>query len=210
MISSGLLSWLGSDQGMMNLLAQNWLLGIGVIAAIIFFETGLVILPFLPGDSLLFATGTFLGLSGISPFVAIALITLAAVAGDGANFAIGRSRVGQYLVRRAWIKPRHLTKTRAYFDRFGSPTVTIGRFVPVVRTVAPFMAGLSGMCPRRFAFYNVIGAIVWCSCLIMAGFWLGQVPWVKDHLTWMSIGIVATSIIPVLAHLTPRLNKSLG
>lgn len=210
MISSAVLSWLGSDQGLMNLLTQNWLTGICIIAVVVFCETGLVVMPFLPGDSLLFATGTFLGLSSLSAAPAIALITFAAVAGDGVNFAIGRSRVGQYLVKRGWIKPQHLYKTRSYFDRYGGATVTVGRFVPVVRTVAPFLAGLSGMDTRRFAFYNVLGAILWCSSLIMAGFYLGQVPWVKDHLTWMSMGIVALSMIPVVAHLIPSFKKIQG
>ncbi len=210
MISSTVLSGLGSDQGLMNLLAQNWLIGIGIIAVVVFCETGLVVMPFLPGDSLLFASGTFMGLSSMSPAPAIALITLAAVAGDGVNFAIGRSRVGQYLVKRGWIKPQHLCKTRSYFDRYGGATVTVGRFVPVVRTVAPFLAGLSGMDTGRFVFYNVLGAILWCSSLIMAGFYLGQIAWVKDHLTLMSMGIVALSLIPVAAHLTPSLKKVQG
>jgi membrane-associated protein len=210
MISTALLSWLGSDQNLMLLMSQNWIWGITLVATMIFCETGLVVLPFLPGDSLFFATGAFLGMSAISPLVSILVITLAAVAGDAANFAIGRSRVGQYLLKRAWIKPHHLIKTSAYFDRFGGPTVTIGRFVPVVRTIAPFMAGLSGMSPRRFAIFNVMGALVWCGSLIMAGFWLGQVPWIKGHMTWISIGIVAMSMIPVVTHLPPRFKKVQG
>ena len=210
MISTALLGWLGSDQNLMLLLSQNWIWGIALVATVIFCETGLVVLPFLPGDSLLFATGAFLGMSAMSPLVSILVITLAAVAGDSANFAIGRSQVGQYLLKSAWIKPHHLVKTRAYFDRFGGPTVTIGRFVPVVRTIAPFMAGLSGMCPRRFAFFNVLGALVWCGSLIMAGFWLGQVPWIKGHMAWMSIGIVTLSMMPALAQLSPRFKKVQG
>lgn len=207
MLSAGLIAWLGSDQGLMQLLAHNWLLGIAVVAAVIFCETGFVVMPFLPGDSLLFATGAVLGVSGIGPASAIALITLAAIAGDGANFMMGRSRIGQWLLQRGWVKPRHLVMTRDYFDRYGGPTVTLGRFVPVVRTVAPFMAGLSGMCPRRFAFYNVLGAVVWCSSLLLAGYWLGTVPWVKDHLTWMSTGILVLSILPVLVHFLPKTKK---
>ena len=144
------------------------------------------------------------------PVVAIALVTLAAVAGDATNYRIGRSQVGQLLVKRGWVKPHHLAKTREYFDRYGGSTVMVGRFVPIVRTVAPFLAGFSGMCPRRFAVFNVLGAMIWCVSLIMAGFWLGQVPWVKDHLAWMSIGIVVVSMLPVLAHFTPGLKKVEG
>ncbi|BDT74215.1 protein DedA (plasmid) [Comamonadaceae bacterium OS-4] len=204
MFSVGMLTWLSSDQGLMLMLSNNWLLGVALVSAVIFCETGLVVLPFLPGDSLLFATGAFLGVSGISPASAIAMITIAAIAGDGLNFMIGRSRFGQILLTRGWIKPHHLAKTRDYFDRYGGPTVTVGRFVPIVRTVAPFMAGLSGMNARRFAIYNIMGAIVWCSVLILAGVWLGKVPWVKDHLSWVSIGIVLMSILPVLGHMLAK------
>jgi membrane-associated protein len=198
MLSSGLLGWLGNDQAILTLLAQNWLLGVIIIAAIIFCETGLVVMPFLPGDSLLFATGAFLGLSGTAPLVPIMLITAAAILGDSTNYAIGRSRLGQQLIKRGWVKPKHLSKTRAYFERYGGITVTIGRFIPVVRTIAPFLAGLSGMCPRRFAAYNVIGGILWCNGLILAGFWLGKITWIREHMTWFSLAIVVVSLLPVL------------
>jgi len=204
MFSVGMLTWLSSDQGLMLMLSNNWLLGVALVSAIIFCETGLVVLPFLPGDSLLFATGAFLGVSGISPAVAIVMISFAAIAGDGVNFAIGCSRFGQLLLTRGWIRPHHLAKTRDYFDRYGGPTVTVGRFVPIVRTVAPFMAGLSGMDSSRFMIYNILGAVVWCTLLILAGVWLGKVPWVKDHLSWVSIGIVLISILPVLGHLIAK------
>ena len=204
MFSVGMLTWLSNDQGLMLMLSNNWLLGVALVSVVVFCETGLVVLPFLPGDSLLFATGAFLGISGISPALAIAMITIAAIAGDGVNFMIGRSRFGQKLLTREWIKPRHLAKTRDYFDRYGGPTVTMGRFVPIVRTVAPFMAGLSGMNSRRFAIYNIMGAVVWCSVLVLAGVWLGKVAWVKDHLAWVSIGIVLMSILPALGHLIAK------
>jgi len=207
MLTVGLISWLGSDQGLMQLLAHNWLMGIAVVAAVIFCETGLVVMPLLPGDSLLFATGAVLGVSGTGPASAIALITLAAIFGDGVNFMMGRSRIGQWLLQRGWVKPQHLATTRDYFQRYGGLTVTLGRFVPVLRTVAPFMAGLSGMCPRRFAFYNVLGGVAWCSSLLLAGYWLGTVSWVKDHLTWMSVGILVLSILPVMAHFLPIAKK---
>jgi membrane-associated protein len=200
MISSALLSWLGSDQGLMNLLASNWLVGVLIVAAIIFLETGLVIMPFLPGDSLLFATGAFLGINGIQPLWAVLLVTVAAILGDGVNYWVGQSPVGQSLIRRGWIKPQHLARTHDYFDHYGPITVTIGRFVPVIRTIAPFLAGLTGMCPRRFAAYNALGAMVWASALLMAGFWLGGIVWVRDHVGWLSMGIVAASVIPVVFH----------
>lgn len=201
MISSAILSWLGSDQGLMNVLASNWLLGVLIVAGIIFLETGLVILPFLPGDSLLFATGAFLGINGIQPLWALVLVTVAAILGDGVNYWVGQSSVGQFLIRRGWIKPQHLAKTHDYFERYGPITVTIGRFIPVVRTIAPFLAGLTGMAPRRFAGYNALGAVIWSSMLLMAGFWLGGIVWVREHVGMLSLGIVVLSVVPVMFHL---------
>ena len=192
-----LLHWFSSDTGLMAVFAQNWLLGSCLIAAIIFVETGVVVMPFLPGDSLLFAAGAFLGVKGISPLSVIAIVALAAIAGDAANYSIGRSRLGQALVHKGWVKPKHLAKTREYFDRYGGMTITIGRFVPIVRTVAPFLAGMSGMQPRRFFTYNIIGGVVWCTGLVLAGFWLGKVTWVHEHLQWLSLVIVAVSLVPV-------------
>ncbi|MFT4040914.1 MAG: VTT domain-containing protein [Thermomicrobiales bacterium] len=198
MLSTELLSWLPNTEHIVALMAQNWMAGVLVVAGIVFLETGLVICPFLPGDSLLFATGAFLGISGVSPAAAILMIGLAAVLGDGTNYLIGRSALGQQLIRRGWIKPHHVDKTRHYFDRFGGATITIGRFIPIVRTVAPFLAGLTVMCPRRFAVYNLAGAAVWCAGLMLAGYWLGGLSWVREHMSWLSMGIVAVSLLPVL------------
>ncbi|WP_454732949.1 MULTISPECIES: VTT domain-containing protein [Cupriavidus] len=198
MLATGALSWLTSDQQIMSMLAQNWVTGLMIVAAIIFLETGIVILPFLPGDSLLFATGAFLGVNDLSPLPAIALICTAAVLGDGVNYLIGRSALGQRLLRAGWVKPRHIEKTRAYFDRYGGSTITIARFVPIVRSVAPFLAGLSGMCPRRFTAFNVLGAVVWGTGLLLAGFWLGGIEWVRAHMSWMTLAIIAVSLLPVL------------
>ncbi|MDW3685278.1 VTT domain-containing protein [Cupriavidus sp. CV2] len=197
MLSTGLLSWITNDQQIMSTMANNWVYGLLIVAAIVFLETGMVVLPFLPGDSLLFATGAFLGINGIPPLPAIALIGLAAVLGDGVNYMIGRSAVGQLLIRKAWIKPRHLEKTRAYFDRYGGSTITVARFVPIVRSVAPFLAGLGGMCPRRFTLYNLLGAALWCSGLLLAGFWLGGIEWVRGHMSWLTVAIIAVSLLPV-------------
>lgn len=198
MLVSGLLSWLTTTQYLFTLIGQNWVSEVLIVAGIVFIETRLVICPFLPGDSLLFATGSLLGVSGISPVWAMLLISSAAILGDGVNFAIGRSLAGEWLLRRGWIKPRHIRQTHDYFDRFGASTITIGRFIPVVRTAAPFFAGISGMNPRRFVLYNVLGALLWCPVLLMAGYWLGGIHWVQTHLGWLSAGIVIASLIPIL------------
>lgn len=208
MLSGGLLNWLSGDQHLMALMAQNWLFGVLMVAGVVFLETGLVVLPFLPGDSLLFATGAFLGLNGISPLGAILIIAVAAVLGDGLNYRIGGSVVGRPLLARGWIKPHHLALTRDYFDRYGAPTISIGRFVPVVRTIAPFMAGLSGMPPRRFAVFNMLGAAMWCTLLLLAGHRLGGIAWVGNHLGVLSAAVVGLSLLPVAWHLGRRLQLS--
>ena len=133
-------------------------------------------MPFLPGDSLLFAAGAFLGLAGIDPLTSIAIITAAAIIGDALNYTIGSSRWGQKLAHSRWIKPAHMERAREYFARFGAMTITVARFVPIVRTLAPFVAGLSQMPRGRFYAYNVVGGVVWCSSMMLAGYWLGSIP----------------------------------
>lgn len=207
MLMSGLLHWLTNEQGLISLLAHNWLLGIALIAMIIFMETGLVFLPFLPGDSLLFATGAFLGVAGLSPIVPIAIVALAAIAGDTLNFTFGRSWIGTWLLHKKWIKPAHLEKTQDYFNVWGGITITLGRFIPIVRTIAPFMAGLSGMTPARFTMFNAVGGIIWTTGLISAGYWLCQVSWIKNNLSALSLTIVILSLSPILVRLLPKFRK---
>lgn len=194
MLSMGLLSWVSGDPQMLALLAQHWVLGTLLVAGIIYVETGLVIFPFLPGDTLLFSTGAFLALAGVNPIAPLLVVCAAAILGDATNYAIGRSRLGQHMVLRGWIKPHHLSKTKAYFDRFGGPTIIIGRFVPVVRTLAPFMAGLTGMCAQRFLLFNVIGGCAWCSLLLLGGYVLGNIPWVQAHMHGLFAGLVLVAL----------------
>ncbi|GAB3257835.1 SNARE-associated domain-containing protein [Chitinimonas naiadis] len=191
---------LTNEQQMLQLLADNWMLGTLLIAGVIFVETGVVIMPFLPGDSLLFTAGALLGVVGASPIVPMLLITAAAIAGDACNYAIGRSRFGQLLITRGWVKQRYLAKTHDYFERYGGFTIFVGRFVPIVRTLAPFLAGLSGMDTRRFLLFNITGGITWCVGLIMAGYWLGRFDWVRANISLICLGIVAISVLPVVLH----------
>lgn len=190
-----------SSSGLIELFQNNWLLGLSLIFAIIFCETGFVILPFLPGDSLLFSTGAFLSATGHSLWwVGISTI-LAAVLGDMTNYITGKSRVGQYLRQRKWINPQHIEKTEQWFQRYGGATVSIARFIPIVRTIAPFLAGISKMGIKRFAMYNILGAFCWCMLLISAGYWLGKIDWVQKHFQWMTLGIIFISLVPVAIHL---------
>lgn len=198
MITSGIFDWLINNQAMMGLLQQDWLYGVVLIGLVIMAETGLVVMPFLPGDSLLFATGTFLGLSGISPVVPIGLLALAAVAGDQINFYIGRSAVGQSIVKRAWVSPRRVAQAHQFFERFGGSSIILARFIPVIRSVVPFVAGMTGMEHRRFSVFNAIGGGLWCTLLVSAGFALGQVDWVRRNLVYITAGIVVASLVPII------------
>lgn len=193
----GPFSWLTDEKALMALLAAHELQGLLLVAAVIFCETGLVLLPFLPGDSILFALGAFAALNGRSPLVALAAIVVAAIAGDSVNFLVGRSRAGQWIVHKGWISDANMKRTKDYFARFGASTVTIGRFVPIVRTIAPFVAGLTGMDLRRFLVFNIAGGLAWSATMILGGFWLGRIAWVRDHLSMLSLAIVAVSVIPV-------------
>ncbi|MEZ5649818.1 MAG: VTT domain-containing protein [Burkholderiaceae bacterium] len=189
--------WLTASDGLMALVAQNWPVGIAIVALVIFCETGLVMMPFLPGDSLLFTAGAFLGASTANVVMPVLVLVLAAFLGDLTNYGIGRSRVGRLLLRQGWVKPHYMDRTREFFDRFGGFAVTVGRFVPVVRTIAPFMAGLSQMDARRFGTFNLLGAVLWGGGILSLGYWLGRIEWVRDHLGLLTILIVVLSVLPV-------------
>ena len=170
-----------------------------LLFAVIFAETGLVIFPFLPGDSLLFIAGTVVAMGGLNVHVLVAALIVAAVLGDSLNYTIGRT-IGPRVFDRPdsrWFRQEHLRRTQAFYDRYGGVTIIIGRFVPIVRTFAPFLAGVAGMRYHRFLAYNIIGGILWISSLVYAGYVFGNIPWVKDNLSLIVVGIVAVSLIPV-------------
>lgn len=170
-----------------------------VLFAIIFAETGLVFAPFLPGDSLLFAAGTFAGAGRIDVWPTIAVIAVAAIAGDAVNYAIGRY-FGPRLAARfpRLIRPRHMAASRAFFERYGGRAVLLARFVPIIRTFTPFVAGMCRMPLRRFWQFNIAGAFAWVLIFLSTGYFFGQIPWVKRNLTLAMILIVIASVAPVL------------
>ena len=170
-----------------------------LLFAIIFAETGLVVTPFLPGDSILFVAGAVVASADLNVHFLVGLLIVAAVLGDSVNYSIGHyigPRVFQKPDSR-WFKQDHLRRTQAFYDKYGGVTIIIGRFVPIVRTFAPFLAGVAGMSYRRFFAFNVVGGILWVASLVYAGYVFGNIPWVKDNLTWIVIGIVVVSLIPV-------------
>lgn len=170
----------------------------GILFLIIFVETGLVVMPFLPGDSLLFAAGALAASTGaMDPVVLIILLFIAAVLGDTVNYHIGKyigPRV--FEIESRFINKEHLVKTSQFFDRHGGKTIIFARFIPFARTFAPFVAGASSMNYKFFLTYNVIGAICWVGSFITLGYLFGNMPIVKDNFTHLVFGIIILSVLP--------------
>jgi membrane-associated protein len=187
------------DRALADLVARygGWTYAITFL--IVFCETGLVVTPFLPGDSLLFAAGTLAAVGALNPHLLVALLTAAAVAGDAVNYTVGH-RAGQQLLRRRWLRPEHVERTHQFYVRYGNMTIVVARFVPVVRTFAPFLAGLGRMPYRQFALYNVTGGVVWVAGFVYAGYLFGNLPFVQDRLSLVLGAIVALSVVPLVLH----------
>src|SRR5579864_1559769 len=164
---------------------------------IVFCETGLVVLPFLPGDSLLFAAGAFAGIGALSAWWLIVLLLLAAILGNTANYWVGHL-VGPRLLaaRRQLVRPEHLRRTQEFYDKYGAKTIVITRFVPILRTVAPFVAGLAKMPFGRFSAYNLVGGLLWVVVGVLAGDLFGNVPAVKNNFSLVILAIVVVSLLP--------------
>jgi len=200
MLTTLFYSILALDQTLASIAAEYgpWLYAL--MFAVIFAETGLVVTPFLPGDSLLFIAGTVVASAGLNIHVLVPLLILAAVLGDSVNYAVGHF-IGPRIFDKPdsrWFKQDHLRRTQAFYDKYGGVTIIIGRFIPIIRTFAPFLAGVAGMEYRRFFAFNVVGGILWVGLLVYAGYVFGNIPWVKDNLTWIVIGIVVVSLIPAV------------
>lgn len=164
---------------------------------IIFSETGLVITPFLPGDSLLFVAGALAAVGGMDVGVLLVLLIVAAILGDTVNYAVGKW-FGARLATSRWIKPEYLARTQAFYDRHGGKTIVLARFIPIVRTFAPFVAGIGAMRYRRFIAYNVGGAIGWVVFFVGGGYLFGNLPIVRQNLSLVLLGIIVLSLTPLL------------
>jgi membrane-associated protein len=173
----------------------------GLLFLIIFCETGLVVTPFLPGDSLLFAVGAIAATegSGLSVWIAGLVMLVAAILGDTVNYWIGR-KFGGWTMRTfpKIVKPSHIAKTNEFFVRYGGKTIILARFVPIVRTFAPFVAGSGEMDYGRFMYFNVIGAILWVILILPAGWFFGTIPVVQKNFELVVIGIIVVSLLPMI------------
>jgi len=171
-----------------------------ILFVIIFAETGLVVLPFLPGDSLLFVTGALCGMGSLELQILMPLLMVAAFSGDNTNYWIGRL-LGLRLLNHAnqtLIKHEHLEKTHLFFDKHGGKTILFARFLPILRTFAPFVAGIGTMQYRSFVMFSVMGSVAWIGSLTIAGYFFGNIPVIKNNLTLMILGIVFVSFIPAI------------
>ena len=187
------------DQHLIELTQTYGLWIYAILFLIVFCETGLVVTPFLPGDSLLFAAGAVAALGGMNVHIAAGLLLAAAVIGDAVNFAIGK-----YFGEKLFAKPdsrvfkrEYLDKTHAFYEKYGGKTIILARFVPIVRTFAPFVAGMGNMHYGRFIRYNIIGALMWVGLLTYAGYFFGELPVVKNNFGLVVIGIIMVSVLPM-------------
>jgi membrane-associated protein len=200
MLTTILYSLFALDQTVATLAAQYGAWIYGILFLVIFAETGLVVCPFLPGDSILFIAGTVVAVADLNVHVLVVVLIVAAVLGDSVNYAIGHY-IGPKAFQRPdsrWFRQEYLRRTQAFYDKYGGITIIIGRFVPIIRTFAPFLAGVAGMTYRRFLSYNIVGGCLWIGSLVYSGFLFGNIPWVKDNLSLIVVAIVVVSLLPAV------------
>ncbi len=173
-----------------------------ILFLVIFIETGLVIMPFLPGDSLLFTAGLFARLGYLNISTLVFLLFVAAVVGDNTNYWVGR-KIGLRALQLKWrgkniVKQEYLSKTHSFYENYGPKTIIMARFVPIVRTFAPFVAGVAEMDYKKFLSFDLLGGAVWILSLLFAGYFLGEIPWIRKNIELVALGIIFISILPIL------------
>jgi len=188
--------FLNLDEHMANLIAQYGVWTYAILFLVIFMETAFVITPILPGDSLLFAAGMFAAIGSLDIYILLGLLIFAAILGDTVNYSIGRY-LGERAYNIKWIKKEYFEKTHAFYEKHGGKTIVLARFVPIVRTFAPFVAGIGKMSYKRFIAYNIIGGIAWVLICTLAGFFFGNIPVVRENFEIVIIGIILLSIMPI-------------
>ncbi len=168
-----------------------------ILFIIIFLETGFVITPFLPGDSLLFVAGAFAAQGSVNILLLFIILALAAILGDTVNYWIG-NYFGKGMEKSKFIKPEYINKTQNFYDKYGGKTIILARFVPIIRTFAPFVAGIGKMEYRKFISFNIIGGIIWVALFLFTGYFFGAIPIIKENLSIVIIIIIAISLIPII------------
>ncbi|MCX7213585.1 MAG: DedA family protein [Burkholderiales bacterium] len=191
------------DKHLETVVSQYGVWVYALLFAIIFVETGVVVMPFLPGDSLLFVCGALAAVGGLSLPLLIALLITAAVLGDALNYSIGRHigpRVWTFEQSR-WFNRRAFERANAFYEKHGAITIIVARFLPFVRTFAPFVAGVAAMSYRKFALYNVVGGVIWVVSLTGLGYLIGNLPWVKAHFSWVALALIVVPALPAIIEL---------
>lgn len=188
------------DKHLEAIVAQYGVWVYAILFTIIFVETGLVVMPFLPGDSLLFVCGAIAAVGGMSLPLLIVLLIVAAILGDAVNYSVGK-----YFGPRVWsweqsrfFNRAAFDRTHAFYEKHGGITIIVARFLPFVRTFAPFVAGVAAMTYPKFALYNVVGAVLWVTSLTVLGYYVGNLPWVQEHFSWVALALIIVPGLPAL------------
>jgi len=181
----------------------------GMLFTIVFLETGVVVTPLLPGDSLLFACGALAATGALDPGLLVLVLASAAILGDTANYSIGKA-IGPraFSGQMRFLKKEHLDRTRAFYERHGGKTIFLARFVPIIRTFAPFVAGIGTMPYARFAAYNVVGGLAWVGVCLGGGYLFGNIPLVKDNFSLVVIAIIVVSLLPLVVEYVRHRRRS--
>jgi membrane-associated protein len=187
------------DQHLGQLISQYGTWTHLILFLIVFCETGLVVTPFLPGDSLLFAAGTFAALGALDLWLVVLLLIIAAIAGDTVNYWIG-AYIGPRAFRGdvRFLRKEYLDRTHAFYEKHGGKTIILARFVPIIRTFAPFVAGVGAMSYPRFITYNVLGAVLWVGLFVLGGYFFGNISVVRENFTLVILAIIAISVLPIV------------
>jgi len=199
LLGAGLDFFLHLDRYLAEVIAQYGLWTYGLLILIIFLETGVVVTPFLPGDSLLFAAGTFAALGSLDPWILFWSLAAAAITGDTLNYWVGRT-IGPkaFSGKIRWLRQDYLRRTEEFYAQHGGKTIVLARFVPIIRTFAPFVAGVGQMAYPRFLGYNVGGGTLWVGLFVFGGYFFGTIPVVQANFSVVVLGIIVVSVLPIL------------
>jgi membrane-associated protein len=191
-----------------KIISQYGIFSYGILFAIIFAETGFIFTPFLPGDSLLFAVGALSALGSFNIILIVSLLWLAAFLGDTVNYWIGYY-FGEKLISnpKIPIKQEHINKTQIFYEKYGGKTIILARFIPIVRTFAPFVAGISKMNYKKFVFFNAVGGFVWVFSLTFLGYFFGNIPLIKNNFSLVVLIIILFSLLPIIFEYLKKLTK---